>query len=149
MAYGQGVQLSKCIEGKGNSFSGNGYSTIQVNGKRIYQHRLVAVLFHGLEMQDTTTLVLHSCDNPKCINPEHLRLGSARENMQDCLDRSRHVAKGLQGEKNPRAKLTAKEVADIRKLKDENPELKYTVIAKHFKVNERTISLICRRKLWV
>jgi hypothetical protein len=55
--------------------------------------------------------VLHKCDNGRCVNPEHLFLGTLQDNEKD------KVAKGRQGfgEKNPGAKLTEKEVEEIRK----------------------------------
>jgi len=58
--------------------------------------------------------VCHTCDNPKCVNPDHLWLGTVKENNQDCIKKERHKYKSHPGEENFRAKLTEKEVIDIR-----------------------------------
>lgn len=46
-------------------------------------------------------LVLHSCDNPRCVNPDHLRCGTARDNAADALSRGRHVVSEVQRRKGP------------------------------------------------
>jgi hypothetical protein len=56
--------------------------------------------------------VLHKCDNPRCINPEHLFLGDHDENMRDKARKGR--ASRLLGEQHPMAKLTAEQVEKIR-----------------------------------
>lgn len=58
-------------------------------------------------------LVCHSCDNPKCVNPEHLFLGTSKDNMQDMVDKGR----SLKGEKSPNSKLTENIVKKIRRSK--------------------------------
>jgi hypothetical protein len=54
---------------------------------------------------------LHSCDNPPCFNPTHLRWGTHQNNMADMVERQRHF--GCPGEKNGRAKLTVEQVRHI------------------------------------
>ena len=66
--------LDKCIPYNGNNYSAGGYRSIVINNKKFYVHRLVAMLFLNLGLQDTTTIVRHKCDNPNCINPDHLEL---------------------------------------------------------------------------
>ena len=60
-------------------------------------------------------MVLHFCDNPPCINPEHLRVGTDAENVADRQARGRFV-KGhvYRGETNPGAKLSNQQVSDLR-----------------------------------
>ena len=58
-------------------------------------------------------LVLHSCDNPPCVNPAHLRLGDQTENMADKSERGRHP--NYNGGRNPNAKLTPEQVEEIRR----------------------------------
>jgi len=145
------MEQSKCIEYVGKNIVGLGYLQIQINGKRFYAHRLVAMLFHGLEIQDTTTVVLHSCDNPKCINPEHLRLGTARDNVHDCIAKGRFVKrtrKDTQGEKNPKAKLTWDQVREIRQVYSEGNST-YGQLAGIYGMSVSMISKIVRKHYWI
>lgn len=59
--------------------------------------------------------VLHACDNPPCTNPEHLSLGDQARNMAEAATRGRLVGAGLPGERNPHARLTNAQVAEIRR----------------------------------
>ena len=54
--------------------------------------------------------VCHRCDNPKCVNPDHLFLGTHRDNMEDCVRKGRQAT----GERNGQAKLTTAMVREIR-----------------------------------
>lgn len=65
----------------------NGYGTFQLNGKMIYVHRWAYEYFFGPIPEGMK--VLHSCDNPKCVNPEHLSLGTDRDNTRDCIKKGR------------------------------------------------------------
>ena len=85
--------------------------------------------------------ILHSCDNPACINPNHLRIGTMTENMEDKCNRHRQAR--VQGIKNPNAKLSLKQVTDI--IQDSRPQ---TVIAKDYGVHNSTICLIKHNKIW-
>lgn len=59
--------------------------------------------------------VLHSCDTPRCVKPEHLHLGTAQSNAAEARDRDRLVLPNLRGEQLPFAKLNDAAVRDIRK----------------------------------
>lgn len=65
-----------------------GYGRVTVNRQQRPAYRVAYQLFVGPVPSDM--LVLHSCDNPPCVNPEHLRLGSPRDNIQDAIDRGRY-----------------------------------------------------------
>jgi hypothetical protein len=105
---------------------------------------------------DEGALVLHSCDNRKCCNPEHLRLGTAQDNINDCLDRGRYVITSgafkpgdNAGDSNPRAKLTWDIVREIRRRRDAG--LKYgqlKLMAEEFGIAYITIQKIVADKLW-
>ena len=85
--------------------------------------------------------VLHTCNNPCCVNPEHLKLGTHQENMQDrtLANRTyRHI-----GVKNGRAKLTEADVILIRKDKRWQ-----RFVAKQYGVGVTTIQKIRRREIW-
>jgi hypothetical protein len=62
-----------------------GYGSIRWCGQWLLAHRLSYVWTHGA-IQDGL-LVIHSCDNPKCVNPAHLRLGTHRDNALDTVER--------------------------------------------------------------
>lgn len=65
--------------------------------------------------------VLHKCDTPNCVNPNHLFLGTQADNMKDMVEKGR----SLTGEKNPLAKLTEESILEMRKIWDEeSPKLK-------------------------
>lgn len=77
-----------CWEWKGDLHpNGYGYTTIHEIGKRIHVHRTSYIIFKGDIPQGL--YVCHSCDNPKCCNPDHLWVGTAKENMQDAKRKGR------------------------------------------------------------
>ncbi|MEG4396426.1 HNH endonuclease signature motif containing protein [Microcoleus sp. BROC3] len=87
--------------------------------------------------------VCHKCDNPPCVNPEHLFLGTHQENMSDM------VAKGRsnKGSKNPHSKLTEKEVFQIKVLLLET-NLSAERLSILFDVSPRTIAYIKKNYIW-
>lgn len=64
-----------------------GYGRIAIQGKRIYAHRASFMIFNG-SINDLN--VLHKCDVPLCVNPEHLFLGTQQENVTDMMQKGRH-----------------------------------------------------------
>jgi HNH endonuclease len=81
--------------------------------------------------------VLHKCDNRKCINPNHLFLGTKRDNTQDMIAKGRRTA----------TKLTKREVWHMRRLKYSG--MKYERLASLFGVSVSLVQKIKRRLLWV
>jgi len=68
----------------------DGYGQKRVGDKVYPAHRLSFAYANNLSIADIKgQLVLHSCDNPPCINPEHLRLGTQQDNMDDMYARGR------------------------------------------------------------
>lgn len=133
--------MSECIEWQGNRRP-DGYGRKQVNGKREYVHRLAYAEHHGLEMNDIREwMVLHSCDNPPCVNPDHLRLGTNADNIGDMVQRGRK-----KGERNCRAKLNEVAVRVIRHLAAEGRTQRD--LAEVYGVSEATVSLLVARKTW-
>lgn len=80
------VKTSTCWIWVGYSKNGR-YGTIYIAGKSVCAHRASYELFIG-PIPDGLE-VLHSCDNTKCVNPEHLKAGTHIENMRDCVNKGR------------------------------------------------------------
>jgi hypothetical protein len=105
---------------------GNGYGNVWFAGKRYPAHRASYMAFIGDISPDLCAC--HRCDNPNCINPDHLFPGTKLQNNQDRHQKGRsagpkgdknwqhsHVDLVLKGERHPFAKLTDAEVASLRK----------------------------------
>lgn len=81
-----------CIEWQ-RSRVHTGYGQMSVEGKQYRTHRISAFLFLGLKSLSSKKDVLHKCDNPPCINPDHLYIGTARDNVKDMMLRKRNKPK--------------------------------------------------------
>jgi hypothetical protein len=119
----------------------DGYGRCHLLGRTDRAHRVSYRLFVG-EIPDGLN-VLHTCDTPACVRPDHLWAGTQIENIAD------RDAKGraARGERNGRAKLTWPLVREIRRLRDETG-LSFRKIAARFGVCHRTVFDICSGKLW-
>ncbi len=84
-----GEQLPNgCMEWTANLWS-NGYGSFSLtHTRRVLAHRIAYSLAHGVTL-DKSQVVMHSCDNTKCVNPEHLRLGTQLDNIADCKAKGR------------------------------------------------------------
>ena len=65
----------------------NGYGRIKIKGRKVGVHRLSYELHQGPIVDGL--FVLHRCDTPPCVNPEHLYLGTQKQNIRDCVSRER------------------------------------------------------------
>lgn len=79
--------MDGCIPWSGYILS-SGYGQVKVNGKKWLAHRLVYTQIHG--DIPNGLVVRHMCDNPSCVNPSHLELGTQSDNIKDCVARGRH-----------------------------------------------------------
>ncbi len=120
-----------------------GYGIINVKGKIHLAHRISWQIFKG-EIPESL-LICHTCDNPSCINPNHLWMGTNKENQEDMFkkNRSRHV----RGDDHSSSKLDSEKVKKIRSLS--KPRY-YTAkrLAEEFKVSEVTIHNIIYGRTW-
>ena len=101
---------TKCID---HNYVGkaSGYAQVCISGVTTYIHRHVYANSNGMDVRELKgKVVMHTCDNPRCINPEHLALGSQADNMADMVDKKR----SLTGIKNHQAKLSDHQVKAIR-----------------------------------
>ena len=74
--------------------SSHGYGQLRVDGKALLAHRIIAEVAFG---DSGGLFCLHSCDNPPCVNPKHLRWGTAKDNMMDRKERGRENYPPLRG----------------------------------------------------
>ena len=123
-----------------------GYGQIGLGGtegKICLAHRISYELAHGVIPKGLC--ILHKCDNPACVNPEHLWAGTQQENIRDRCLKGR--SEGSKGEKNGKAKLNRKLVKEIRELYKTN-EFSHTGLAEVFNVSKATIYYIINNKHW-
>lgn len=138
--------MNQCID-HGKKGNKKGYRSVYVGGGRAspkfdLAHRVALARELGRDLLPGE-VARHTCDNPRCVNPRHLVVGSHVDNMQDCKDRERLAA----GERHSQAKLTLTDVEKIR-ASYTGKRGEQTELAKLFGVSHQLVSLIVRRKLW-
>jgi hypothetical protein len=117
------------------SLNNKGYGQFNLKGDRpVPAHRASWMIYKGEipgnpDSAYKTQYVLHRCDNPKCVNPGHLFLGSQQGNMDDKMQKGRHAYGVSLGEKHGNARLTAEIVKEIRlsEASDAELSLKYGI----------------------
>ena len=114
---------------------------ISVDGKPKLAHRHTYEQHHG-EIPDGM-VVMHSCDNPWCVNPDHLSLGTVQDNHADMVQKRRHP----RGETNGGAKLTQEQVDQIREAYQPGV-YGYKRLAADFGVTRTQIQNIVRGRKW-
>jgi hypothetical protein len=122
------------------SFGGSGYGQFYFNYRKFSAHRKAYELYHG-EIPDGL-FVLHKCDNKKCVNPDHLFLGTHKENMRDKTVKGRQV----KGSAIEQAVLTEPQVVQIKQRLRQGDV--HTLIAKDFGVSRATVSMISNGTNW-
>lgn len=124
------------------------YGRFSIGNKQLLAHRASYSCYNG-EIP-ANRLVLHSCDNVYCVNPDHLFLGNHSDNAKDMVIKQRHCKKGQfkTGHKGFKgnAKLIEKDLSLIRKLLKEGNS--HSFIASLFKVSRTTITEINRGRTW-
>lgn len=135
-----------------------GYGRFAYKGQKIGAHRAAWLMLVGPIPADKPC-VLHHCDNPPCVNPDHLWVGTNDDNIRDMVAKGRqraprgddngqrlHPDRVARGERAGPAKLTADGVREVRRRRA-NGELQ-RVIARDLGVTQTVISLIDRGLTW-
>jgi hypothetical protein len=118
----------------------NGYGQFSIEQKMRKTHRVSYVLTKG-EIGDRMC-VLHSCDNPRCVNPSHLRQGTQADNALDRVQRGRQCC----GASVPGSKLTVEDVRSLRN--DRAAGMSFRKLGKKYGINTTTAFYIAKGRSW-
>ena len=121
----------------------HGYGWMAIAGTQMMTHRVSYLLHHG-DLPDGAA-ICHHCDNPPCVNPEHLYAGDQATNVADMVTRERLV--NPQGEAHGKARLTVDQVRTLRSMYAEGGATQVELSA-IYGINQAHISRIIRRKAW-
>jgi hypothetical protein len=130
--------LDECWEWQGFT-SKSGYGRFRYQSKREYAHRVAYILEYSPIRNGLH--VCHKCDNPKCVNPNHLFLGTNNDNMRDKVKKGRQQ----RGERSGTSKLTEQQVLEILALKGKETQ---KFVGKKFGVVQTLIGKIWRGENW-
>jgi hypothetical protein len=121
-----------------------GYGRLAAHGRFLRAARVSWVIAFDREIPDGH-LVLHRCDNPPCVNPSHLSIGTYRDNMRDAKLRGRLPSnlEAWRGEQSYRTRLTDNDIRIIRASTD-----RHAAIAARYGLNRSTVSKIKRGERW-
>ena len=118
----------------------DGYGRFGYEGKMTRAHRVSYTLRHGEIPKGL--LVLHRCDTPACVNPAHLFVGTAADNMRDCSEKGRKS----QGDNHHSSKLTD---ADVRAIREAHAEgVEYRELARKYGVSRSNIWYVVSGQTW-
>jgi len=132
--------LLECWEWKAARTTRSGYGIMQFKGRPQPSHRIAWMLTYGAIPKGL--YVLHKCDNPPCVNPNHLFLGTQKDNMADCVSKGRSA----KGSKSGKSKLVEADVIAIRKMGNSGVARK--VIAEQFHISATHVHALLSRKEW-
>jgi hypothetical protein len=118
---------------------GDGYSLITIKCRMYKIHRLIYEECFG-EIPEGL-VVRHKCDEPSCINPEHLGIGTVRDNVIDKFERGRNT--DINGENNHMSKFTLEQIKSIRES-----DKSYGELAKEYGTTSHYIGRIKRNERW-
>jgi hypothetical protein len=119
-----------------------GYGSFHYNGTFIGAHRFAWIVTNGPIPEGL--FVCHRCDNPPCVNPAHLFIGSAADNIGDKVKKGRQSHARVLGERHGMAKLTESDVRAIRVAQG----LTQRQIAALYGVTHKVIGLVRNRLAW-
>lgn len=119
----------------------NGYGRMNVEGRPTLVHR-ISYRIHRGSIPDGM-VICHKCDNPSCVNPDHLFVGSQADNIADMHNKGRTRKRGLKGESHANSKLTEDAVRSIRVSAESA-----TALSRKYNVSRAVIHDVRERKTW-
>lgn len=135
-----------CINWIGK-ITAKGYGQIKIGSQRAgtrrsaLAHRVSASIWKGFDLA-SPLCVCHHCDNPRCINPDHLFIGTRADNSADCKAKGRMP----RGERQKNAKLTVSQVISMRIARERG--ITIARLAKQYGVGDSTVRRIVHRRKW-
>ena len=138
----------ECWEWSGTVLKKMYYGRYFLGGKTVLAHRYSYILHHPLTIdlwEHREICVCHRCDNPRCVNPAHLFLGTVADNNKDKEAKGRGGQ--TKGEKHGRSKLTETDVREIR-IKYANGGITHRQLALEYGISQQAITKIIRRRTW-
>jgi len=132
---------NKCWEWDAGK-TGWGYGSFRYRGKIFPSHRISWSLYFEEDIP-CEKIILHTCDNPGCVNPNHLRVGTHKDNVKDRVAKGRSAV----GERNGRSKCTESDIVLIREMY-ESGEYNKSQISRLFSIDDRTTRKILNREIW-
>ncbi len=136
------------------AYTANGYGKVNLNGNSYLTHKVSLIIDGRLseaykkEKGAKGVVVMHTCDNRKCVNPKHLLVATQKENMEDAKVKGRKWYGENAGELNPNCTISKNKALAIKKsIKVNGNKLVY--IAKSFHVGKNIVANIAYGKSWV
>lgn len=120
-----------------------GYGRFWLSGKGEVATRVSYFITYGYISDES---VLHTCDNPSCVNPDHLFLGTCKDNTNDMMNKGRGINQFKNGENHSLSILKEVDVLKVREMYQNGEKQKE--IAKKYNVNQSLISLVVNRRRW-
>lgn len=122
-----------------------GYGQMNIGGEAVMLAHRVSYQMHFQNFNEELC-VLHKCDNPPCVAPDHLFIGTRKDNMADCAAKKRVVIPIIKGQDMHNAKLLNCEIPIIRKKFKQGLSARY--LANFYSVSVDTIRTVINKKHW-